>query len=652
MNPTKLKFGDFELDVAGYELRRSGRAVKLERIPMELLLLLVDRRGQLVTRDEILEKLWGKDTFLDADNSINTAISKIRVVLKDDPENPAFIKTVSGKGYRFIASIPSLPDGKDALGSPLDGVSGASESTVAEESALEFESKASSRPRRLWLAPATASLVLAVALAAWSWRDSLKRIVSLSPSPIIHSLAVLPLENLTGDASQEYFADSMTDALITDLAQIGALRVISRTSIMRYKGMRKPLPEIARELGVDGIVEGTVVRSAGRIRITSQLIYAPSDQHLWARSYESDQRDIVTLQGEVAQAIAGQVRAALTPEERSHLTRRPTDSPEAYQLYLQGRYSWNQRTPRGVKKSIDFFQRAVEKDPNFALAYAGLADAYNFSNILGVLAPKESSPQAEAAAVKALELDPQLAEAHTALGLVRSHYHFDFLGAQREFLKAFGLNPNYANAHLFYAGAYLTPMGRHEEAIAEMKKALEVDPLSLPLNNMMGETYLWAGDYQKALQQFQRTIDLEPTFPLAHFFYAGLLAEMGRYEEAVKENQTGELLLGASPEEAGALAAEFQKALQVGGPKSYWQKNLMITLREYKRAATGYFPAIGVASAYARVGDKENAFMWLDKSFQDREGQDITLLRWLPDFKNLHTDPRFADLLRRMGLPN
>jgi TolB-like protein/Tfp pilus assembly protein PilF len=612
----------------------------------------VDRRGQLVTRDEILEKLWGKDTFLDADNSINTAISKIRVVLKDDPENPAFIKTVSGKGYRFIASIPSLPDGKDALGSPLDGVSGASESTVAEESALEFESKASSRPRRLWLAPATASLVLAVALAAWSWRDSLKRIVSLSPSPIIHSLAVLPLENLTGDASQEYFADSMTDALITDLAQIGALRVISRTSIMRYKGMRKPLPEIARELGVDGIVEGTVVRSAGRIRITSQLIYAPSDQHLWARSYESDQRDIVTLQGEVAQAIAGQVRAALTPEERSHLTRRPTDSPEAYQLYLQGRYSWNQRTPRGVKKSIDFFQRAVEKDPNFALAYAGLADAYNFSNILGVLAPKESSPQAEAAAVKALELDPQLAEAHTALGLVRSHYHFDFLGAQREFLKAFGLNPNYANAHLFYAGAYLTPMGRHEEAIAEMKKALEVDPLSLPLNNMMGETYLWAGDYQKALRQFQRTIDLEPTFPLAHFFYAGLLTEMGRYEEAIKETQTGELLLGTSPEAAGALAAEFQKALQAGGPKRYWQKNLEITLKEYKQAGTGYFPAIGVAGAYARVGDKENAFKWLDKSFEDREGQDITLIRWLPDFKSLHADPKFAGLLRRMGLPH
>src|SRR5712692_1384486 len=651
MSPTTLKFGDFELDAAGYELRSSGRAVKLERIPMELLLLLVDRRGQLVTRDEILEKLWGKDTFLDADNSINTAISKIRVVLKDDPENPAFIKTVSGKGYRFIASIPSLPDGKDALGSPVDGVYGALGSTVAEESALEFESKASSRTRRLWLASDTASLVLAAALAAWSWRDSLKRIVSPRPSPVIRSLAVLPLENLTGDASQEYFADSMTDALITDLAQIRTLRVISRTSIMRYKGMRKPLPEIARELGVDGIVEGTVVRSASRIRITSQLIYAPSDQHLWARSYESDLSDIVTLQGQVAQAIAGQVRAALTPEERSYLAKRPTDSSEAYQLYLQGRYSWNQRTPRGVKKSIDFFQQAVEKDPNFALAYAGLADAYNFSNILGVLAPKESSPQAEAEAVKALLLDPQLGEAHTALGLVRSHFYFDFLGAQREFLKAFVLNPNYANAHLFYAGAYLTPMGRHEEAIAEMKKTLELDPLSLPLNNMMGSTYLWAGDFEKSLQQFQHTIELDPTFPLVHFFLAGLFAELGRYEEAIKENERGELLLGVSPEEAAAEAAEFRKAFRSRGPQGYWQKNLDDILKAHKRAGTRYFEAVAVAGAYARAGDKKNALRWLEKSYEDREGQHITLVRWDPDFKSLRGDPRFADLLRRMGLP-
>jgi predicted Zn-dependent protease len=360
----------------------------------------------------------------------------------------------------------------------------------------------------------------------------------------------------------------------------------------------------------------------------------------------------VTLQREVAQAIAGEVRASLTPEQRTRLSARVTTSPDAYEAYLKGRYYWNLRTPAAVGKSIEFFQQAVEKDQNFAPAYAGLADAYNFGNVLGVLAPKESSPEAKAAATKALVLDPQLAEAHAALGLVKSHYDFDFPSAQREFLEAIELNPNYSNAHLFYAGAYLTPMGRHEDAIAEMKKALELDPLSLPLNNMMGSTYLWAGDYEKSLQQFQRTIGLDPTFPLVHFFFAGLLTEIGRFEEAIRENQRGELLLGVSPEQAAAEAAEFQKAFQSGGPLGYWQKNLDPTLKAYKQAGTRYFEAAAVAGAYARAGDKQNAFKWVDKSFEDREGQHITLIRWLPDFKSLRADPRFVDLLRRMGLPN
>lgn len=703
MNATRVRFGDFELDIVGYELNRRGHPIKLERIPMELLLLLVDRRGKLVTRNEILEKLWGKDVFLDVDNSINTAISKIRVVLKDDSEDPAFIKTVSGKGYRFIAAITVLPEGKDASKqssagpknrtglaalptenpvtdaeegsiSPLgennseriDGIgqtfsvsmapggvaSPSVGAVVAERPALQSESKAASRPHRRWFAPAIAAVMLAMVMAGWSWRDSLRRIVSPSPSPVIRSLAVLPLDNLTGDPSQEYFADGMTDALITDLAQIAALRVISRTSAMRYKGARKALPDIARELGVDGIVEGTVIRSGNRIRITSQLIYAPMDQHLWARSYERDLGDVVTLEGEVAQAIASEVRATVTPQQRTRLSARATTNPGAYEAYLKGRYYWNQRTPPGVKKSIEFFQQATEKDPNFALAYAGLADAYNFSNILRVLAPKESFPEAKAAATKALVLDPELAEAHAALGLAKSHYDFDFTGAQREFLKAIELNPNYANAHLFYSGAYLTPMGRHEEAIAEVKEALELDPLSLPLNNYLGNAYLWAGDYEKSLRQFQRTIDLDPAFPLAHFFFAGLLEATGKIEEAITENQKGELLLGASPEEAAALAAEFRKALQTGGPKGYWQKNLELTLKFHKKGGPGYHAAIDMASAYASASDKENAFRWLEKSFADREGQDITLLRWLPAFNSLHGDPRFVDLLTRMGLPH
>ena len=630
MNASRLKFGDYELDVAGYELKRSGRPVKLERIPMELLLLLVERGGQLVTREEILEKLWGKDVFLDTDNSINTAISKIRSVLKDDPENPGFIKTVPGKGYRFIAPIAAL---REAAPPPID----------TPPAQTEIDSRSTPRNyRAIWVLAAAVMLLMAV--AAWVW--------SRAPSSTIHALAVLPLENLTGDASQEYFADGMTDALITDLAQIGTLRVISRTSVMRYKGLRKPLPEIARELGVDGIVEGTVTRSAGRIRITSQLIYAPGDQHLWAHSYERDLGDVVALQADVAQAIAREVRTVVTPEQRTRLGARVAANAGAYEAYLKGRYYLNQRTPLGVKKSIGFFQQAVENDPNFALAYAGLADAYNFSNILGVASPKESAPEAKAAATRALMLDPGLGEAHAALGLVKSHYDFDFPSAQTEFLKALELNANYSNAHLFYAGAYLTPMGRHEEAIAEMKKALELDPLSLPLNNMMGSTYLWAGDYEKSLHQYERTIALDPTFPLVHFFLSGLLAEVGRYEDAIKENERGELLLGVSPEDAAAQAAEFEKAFHAAGERGYWQRNLDVTLHARQQAGTRYFEAIAVAALYARVGDKENALKWLQKSYEDREGQTITLVRWLPDFKSLRADPGFVDLLGRMGLPH
>jgi TolB-like protein/DNA-binding winged helix-turn-helix (wHTH) protein/Tfp pilus assembly protein PilF len=677
MNAPKVKFGEFELDVAGYELTRCGRPIKLERIPMELLLLLVERGGQLVPRDEIFEKLWGKDVFLDVDNSINAAISKIRVALKDDSEGPTFIKTISGKGYRFIAPITISSDGKDAVVEPSTAPKGHATLDVfpVESFSTDAEQSHSSDPQaqqairhfrqinpergeeikrsaRRWLWPSVAGVLLGAAIAAWSWGGALRHIVNPSPPPVIRSLAVLPLENLTGDASQEYFADGMTDALITDLAQIGTLRVISRTSIMRYKGVRKPLPEIARELAVDGIVEGTVTRSPGRIRITSQLIYAPSDQHLWAHSYERDIGDVVALQADVAQAIAGEVRAALTPELRARLGAGATTSPAAYEAYLRGRYYLNQRTPAGVEKSVEFFQQAVENDPNFALAYAGLADAYNFTNILGALAPKESSPEAKAAAAKALVLDPRLAEAHAALGVVKSHYDFDFPGAQKEFLKAIELNPNYSNAHLFYAGAYLTPMGRHKDAIAEMQRALEVDPLSVPLNNMLGQTYLWAEDYEKALQQFQRTIGLDPRFPLAHFFLAGLLEELGRFEEAIQENERGELLLGAAPEKAAAWAAESQEAFRSGGPQGYWRKNLGATLKAHRQAGTRYFEAITVAAAYARAGDKKNAFEWLEKSYEDREGQTITLIRWLPAFKGLRGDPRFADLMGRMGLPH
>src|SRR5262245_33493935 len=329
---------------------------------MELLLLLADRPGQLVTREEILERLWGKGVFLDADNSINTAISKVRAALKDDPENPAYIKTVPGKGYRFVAPIAEPP--ADVVDAPADSA----------------QAPPARRRMRFALAGTAFACVCGLLIVVVS-----RVRTPAADVPSIRSLAVLPLENLTGDPGEEYFADGMTDALITDLAQITSLRVISRTSITRYKGVRQPLAEIARELGVDAIVEGTVTRSAGRVRITSQLIYAPRDQHVWARSYERDVGDVVALQADIAQSIAAEVRAALTTEQRVHLTERAKPKADAYEAFLRGQHYWNQRTSAGVKKSLELFQQSVESDPDFAPAYAGLADAYNFATVLNVL---------------------------------------------------------------------------------------------------------------------------------------------------------------------------------------------------------------------------------------------------------------------------
>jgi serine/threonine protein kinase/TolB-like protein len=481
------------------------------------------------------------------------------------------------------------------------------------------------RARLLWAAAPI--LVVVVFIVGWAIRP----LHLFNP---MRSIAVLPLVDNAKDASNDYITDGITEGVIDKLSEIPALRVMSRNSVFRFKGKEPDAEAAGRDLKVQAVLTGRITRQGDALTISAELVDVSDGSQIWGRQFHYSVSDLSRAEDELATAVSEKLQLRVNSENKARLAKRATDNSEAYQLYLRGRYHWNQRTGNSIKKSIEFFQQATEKDPNFALAYAGLADAYNFSPILGILSPRESLPEAKAAATKALVLDPQLAEAHAAFGHVRSHYDYDFPGAQREFLKALELNPSYANAHLFYAGAYLTPMGRHREAIAEMKKALELDPLSLPLNNYMGNTYLWAGDYKMALQQFEHAIDLDPTFPLSHAFFASCLAAAGRYEEAIKESEKSELLAGATPAEAATEAAEYHRALRVGGPKGYWQKNLEMTLKAYKQAGTRYFPAIEVAAAYARVGDNENTFRWLEKSYEDREGQVITLLRWLPEFES------------------
>jgi TolB-like protein/DNA-binding winged helix-turn-helix (wHTH) protein len=638
----RVRTGLFQIDFASGELHKEGRKVPVQEQPFRVLAILLERPGEVVTREQLQAKLWPADTYVGFDEGLNTAIRKLRVAFGDSAENPRFIETVSRRGYRFVAPV------SEAVAAILQPPP--AENVTPPTTLVELPHARPRRTRRLaWAMTAAAVIVTLSGVAYLARRHS-----STNPAaPQRVMLAILPFQNLSNDPSQEYFSDGLTEETITDLGQLSPehLGVIARTSAMAYKHTNKTVSQIGQELGVGYILEGSVRREGGKARVSAQLIRVGDQTHLWAQNYERELHDLLQIESELGKAIARQVQINLTPQQEIDLSRMRTVNPEAYDLYLKGRFYWNQRNPAAIKESIRYLQRATEQDPDFALAYVGLADAYNIGNILGVYSPKESLPNAKTAAIKALSLDPSLAEAHAALGMEKSHYEFDFPGAQAEFLKALELNPNSAYAHLFYANCYLAPMGRMADAISENQRALQLDPLSLPINNFMGMTYMFAGDYEKADQQFQRTIAMDPTFPLAHQYFSFLLTAMGRYEEAIAEDEKSQLLGGASPEEAAAEAATKLQAFKTGGERGYWRHNLDLTLRALKTPKGVFVSASDLASSYALAGEKDKAFQWLDKAYAERDGEDITLLNCDPAFKNLHGDPRFANLLRRMGLP-
>jgi TolB-like protein/DNA-binding winged helix-turn-helix (wHTH) protein/Tfp pilus assembly protein PilF len=660
----RIRTGLFEIDLATGQVHKNGRRLPLQEQPFRVLAMLLDRPGGVVTRQELQARLWPADTFVGFDEGLNTAIRKLRMVFGDSAGNPRFIETLPRRGYRFIAPVteattaaalsthatalmdPTETDGDDA------GVdSDRHEQDKATGIAPDYPALTSSVRRWPWK-PAVfvaACLILAVTVIAYLMRS---RPAPRPASAKRAMLAILPFQNLSNDPGQEYFSDGLTEETITDLGQLSPehLGVISRTSAMAYKRTNKTVSQIGHELGVDYILEGSVRREGGKVRVSAQLIRVSDQTHLWAQNYDRDEQDLLDVQNDLGKAIAEKVQANLTPQQQLELAKRHTVNPEAYDLYLKGRFYWNQRTPAAIKESIGYFQEAISKDANFSLAYAGLADAYNISNIIGPYSPKESFPQARAAAMKAIQLDPSLAEAHAALGMEKSHYEFDFPGAEREFLKAIEVNPNSTYAHLFYSNCFLMPMGRKAQAIAENKRAVELDPLSLPINNFMGMTYMFAGDYESAYRQFQHTIAMDPTFPLAHEYFSWLLMTMGRYEEAIREEEKSEVLSGTSPEQAATQATIMLRALKAGGEKGLWQKHLELDLQAVKKAV-GYAPTNLLATDYAMIGENDKAFAWLEKGYAEREGQDLSLLKVDPSYKNLRSDPRFSALLRKLGLP-
>jgi serine/threonine-protein kinase len=472
------------------------------------------------------------------------------------------------------------------------------------------------------------------------WRE---RVLGRAGAPRIESLAVLPLENLMGDPAQEYFVDGMTEALIADLAQIEALRVISRTSVMQYKGVKKPLPQIARELNVDAVIEGSVLRSGDRVRITAQLIQAVTDKHLWAQSYERDLRDVLALQSEVAGAIANEIKIKLTPQEQARLASARPVNPDAHEAYLKGRYYWNLRTEEGLKKGIEYFQQAIEKDPGYALAYAGLANTYDVLVTWGVMAPKEGYPREKAAAFKALEMDETLAEAHASLGSARACYDWDWVGAEKEYKRAIELDPGYATGHEWYA-EYLSAMGRHNEAIAEAKRAQELDPLSLIINAVEGGlVFFYARRYDEAIAQCRRTLELNAGFYPAHLFLGRAYEAEKLYAEAISEYQKAIALEQGNP----LLAAELARGYAAAGKRTE-AVNIISRLEELSKRR--YVSSYVTAQIYTALGDTNQAFAWLEKAYEERP-YELVYLNVDLRFDRLRSDLRFQDLLRRMNFP-
>src|SRR5580704_12505796 len=461
------------------------------------------------------------------------------------------------------------------------------------------------------------------------------------PSTLIRSLVVLPLEDLSGDPSQEYFSDGVTDELITELGQVGKLRVISRTSAMTYKGVRRPLPEIARELNVDAVVEGTVLRLGSQVRITAQLIQASSDKHLWAQSYEVELRDILTVQKEVARSIAEQIRLKLNPHEQARLDQPQAVNGEAYESYLKGRFFWNKRTGEGLKKAIDYFSQAIQNDPNYAPAYAGLADSYALAGDwkYGVLAPRAAYPRAKAAAKKAIGLDSTLGEAHISFAFCLEAFDWDFESAGREFAQGIELSPGYATGYEWY-GWHLASLGRNDEAVAEVKKAASLDPLSLIISSDLAEELLVARRYEEATEQSQKTINMDSFFAPAHYVLGQVFVQKHMYQEAIAEFQKAV----ESSEGSTAFTANLAYAYAVAGRRNEAVK----ILNDLKnRSQNGFSNAPEIALIYVGLDQKDQAMAWLEKAFDDRFSPWV-LMR--PAFDPLRSDPRFQDLVHRIGL--
>jgi TolB-like protein/DNA-binding winged helix-turn-helix (wHTH) protein/Tfp pilus assembly protein PilF len=613
--PPKLRFGPFEADLHAGELRKHGLRVRLAGQPLEILSVLMERPGEVVTREELRQRLWPADTFVDFDHGLNAAVNKLREALGDSAEEPRYVETLPRRGYRFIGTLeaPSalVPSGP-ALHPP----------------------RGLHRNRRFFVLVGAAVIAAMIPLAlsrSAPWRRPSKGSLARG----IRTIAVLPFENLSRDPEQDYFAEGMTESLIFRLSQAGALHVISRTSVMQYEQTRKSIPEIARELKVEGIIEGAVQRSGDRVRISAKLIHASTDRSLWAASYERDLSDLLALESDVASAIAHEIQVQTTPEEWDRLAQARAVDREAYQLYLKGRYYQNRWVPGASQKAVQFFHEAIRKQPNYALAHAALAEAEVFG-----YPPTEAMQRAKAAALRAVQLDPKLPEAHGTLGLVRTFWDWDWKGAEASFLRALELNPRSAETHHRYSHL-LAATGRLREAISECRAALELDPLSSNIGHYLGRLYYFARQDDLAIAQLKRTLELDPGGFWANFFLAVVYEQKGSFDEAVNYWLRAANSAGAPAEVLVALRKIYRETGHEGFRRRMLAWEETVTPNPLSSSS--------LALGFARLGETARALFWLERAF-DAHTRDLIYMKVEPAYDVLRGNPRFTALLRRMAL--
>ena len=642
MDSKLLKFGEFSLDCARYELRKGQSVLKLEKIPMELLILLVESEGRLVSREEIEEKIWGKGVFVDAEHGINTAVRKVRQTLGDDPDEPKFVQTVQKKGYRFVAEVrvvaedPNGPESQTVLTAATEIVTLDAAGAPAASGAKEGEQGAADKrniSNRKWASVAVSAAIL----MAWPvWRILAPWLTRAEKEPTIRSIAVLPLENISGDKEQEFFADGMTDELITMLAKYPSLRVISRTSVMQYKGVRRPLPEIAKELGVDGVIEGSVSRGNERVLVRAQLIYAPKETHLWAESYDRDAGDILSLQQELARNIAERVNRAASAAGTATSSPHGSSNQAARDAYYRGRSLWSAGQ---YLRSGEFFREAIRLDPNYAAAYAGIGDSYTAAAVSGTMRPLDAMPKAKEAVRKGLELDDEAAEVHHTYAAVKLFFDWDWNSAEREMERALSLNPGIAEAHHLHS-YILEAANRTEEALKEDKLCGELDPFG------RSWSYPFAlyrnGRFDEAIAEFQQRAEIVPSRGFEHELMGFAYAYRGDEAKATAEWEQ-RFVADGRPE----IASKIKEAFRSGGIAAVWE----VKYEFVKTAAkTQYVSQLDLADAAASAGHKAEALTYLERAYEERQPLLVRILH-TPELGPLREEPRFKAIVKKMGLP-